>query len=89
MALGVPVVSTAVMGTRDILAAGRGCRVAEDNPVAFAASLQEVLTDAALRTRLSVEAKLHARDWSAPQMALQMLSFYEDVQARYTTKSAQ
>ncbi len=49
MALGVPVVSTAVMGTRDILAAGRGCRVAEDNPVSFAKTLHEVLTDRELR----------------------------------------
>ncbi|MEQ1667600.1 MAG: glycosyltransferase [Sulfuriferula sp.] len=87
MALGVPVVSTAIMGTRDILAAGRGCRVAEDDPVAFAATLQEVLTDAALRTRLSAEARQHALDWSAPQMVLQMLAFYVDVQSQYTTKS--
>ncbi|MDR3391213.1 MAG: glycosyltransferase [Sulfuriferula sp.] len=83
MALGVPVVSTAVMGTRDILAAGRGCRVAEDNPVAFAATLQEVLTDHELRARLSVEAKQHALDWSAPQMAQQMLGFYEMAQQQF------
>ncbi|HUW27717.1 MAG TPA: glycosyltransferase [Sulfuriferula sp.] len=82
MALGVPVVSTAVMGTRDILAAGRGCRVAEDEPRAFAATLREVLTDTALRARLSSEAKQHAQDWSAPQMARQMLDFYREVLER-------
>lgn len=80
MALGVPVVSTAVMGTRDILKAGLGCRVAEDNPVAFASTLAAVLTDKALQTRLSIEAKHHAQDWSAPQMAKQMLGFYEQIQ---------
>ncbi len=79
MALGVPVVSTAIMGTRDILAAELGCRVAEDNPVAFAATLHEVLTNPALRTQLSIEAKQHALDWSAPQMAQKMLAFYTDV----------
>lgn len=84
MALGVPVVSTAVMGTRDILAAGRGCRVAEDDPVAFAATLRGVLTDKALRMRLSSEAKQHAQDLSAPQMARQMLDFYREVQTRHT-----
>lgn len=83
MALGVPVVSTAVMGTRDILAAGRGCRVADDNPVAFAATLQEVLTDSALRTRLGIEARQHALDWSAPQMAQQMLAFYQLAQQQF------
>ncbi len=84
MALGVPVVSTAVMGTRDILAAGRGCRVAEDEPAAFATTLREVLTDKALRLRLSKEAKQHAQDLSAPQMARQMLDFYREVQTRHT-----
>ena len=83
MALGVPVVSTAVMGTRDILAAGRGCRVADDNPVAFAATLQEVLTDSALRARLGIEAREHALDWSAPQMAQQMLAFYQLAQQQF------
>lgn len=83
MALGVPVISTAVMGTRDILAAGRGCQVAEDDPQAFAASLYTVLADAGLRARLSKEAKQHARDWSAPQMARQMLDFYREVLERH------
>lgn len=83
MALGVPVVSTAVMGTRDILAAGRGCRVAEDNPVAFAATLREVLTDHELRARLGAEARQHALDWSAPKMAQQMLAFYQLAQQEF------
>ncbi len=79
MALGVPVVSTAVMGTRDILAAGKGCRIAPDNPVDFAATLYEVLTDADLRARLSSEAKQHALEWSAPRMASQISGFYRQV----------
>ena len=33
MALGVPVVSTAVMGTREVLRPGRGCLIAEDDSV--------------------------------------------------------
>lgn len=87
MALGVPVVSTAVMGTRDILAAGRGCRVAEDNPVAFAATLREVLTDHELRARLGAEARQHALDWSAPKMAQQMLAFYQLAQQEFMHSS--
>ena len=68
------------MGTRDILKARLGCRVAEDNPVAFATTLEAVLTDKDLQMRLSKEAKQHALDWSAPQMAKQILAFYEQVQ---------
>lgn len=79
MALGVPVVATAIMGTRDILAAGKGCRVATDDPVAFAATLYEVLTDAELRARLSTEAKQHALEWSAPRMARQISDFYQQI----------
>ncbi len=79
MALGVPVVSTAIMGTRDILAAGKGCRVAPDDPVGFAATLYEVLTDARLRARLSAEARQHALEWSAPRMASQVSDFYRQI----------
>ncbi|MHB1676362.1 MAG: glycosyltransferase [Sulfuriferula sp.] len=79
MALGVPVVSTAVMGTRDILAAGKGCRVAQDNPVDFAATLHEVITNTELRAQLSREAKEHALEWSAPQMAQQISDFYQQI----------
>ncbi len=83
MALGVPVVSTAVMGTRDILAARLGCRVADDDPRAFAVTLGEVLGDASLRARLSAEARLHAQDWTATQMATRVLDFYQTVIGRY------
>lgn len=86
MALGVPVVATAVMGTRDILAAGKGCRVAEDNPVAFAMTLHEVLTNPELRAQLSVEAKHHALEWSAPQMARQINEFYLQVINNFANK---
>ncbi len=87
MALGVPVVSTAIMGTRDILAAGKGCRVAQDDPVAFAATLHEVLTDPELRARLSTEARHHALEWSAPKMARQIEEFYQYVRHHFDAKN--
>lgn len=83
MALGVPVVSTAVMGTRDILASEKGCRVAQDNPVAFANTLLGVLTNPALRAQLSLEAREHAQLWSAPRMARQIHLFYQEVLAQF------
>jgi len=52
MSLSVPVVSTAVMGTRDILAAGQGALVAEENVANFAAQVRRLLDDTELRQRL-------------------------------------
>jgi 1,2-diacylglycerol 3-alpha-glucosyltransferase len=82
MALGVPVVSTAVMGTREVLAGGRGCLIAEDEEAHFAAQVIRVLEDPELRRRLSEEARTYAREWSAPALAARMLDYYAEVAAR-------
>ena len=82
MALGVPVVSTAVMGTREILAPGRGCLVAEEDESHFAAQIIRLLGDPELRRRLSEEARAYAREWSAPVLAARLLAFYREVTAR-------
>lgn len=82
MALGVPVVSTAVMGTREVLAGGRGCLIAEDDEAHFAAQVIRLIGDPELRRRLSEEARDYAREWSAPALAERMLAFYTEVAAR-------
>jgi len=82
MALGVPVISTAVMGTREVLAGGRGCLIAEDDESHFAAQIIRLLGDPELRRRLSDEARAYAREWSAPALAARMLDFYREVTAR-------
>lgn len=82
MALGVPVVSTAVMGTKEVLAGGDGALIAEDDEQDFAEKAIRVLTDPTLRAHLSVEAIEHARSWSAPVLADRMLDFYAAVIAR-------
>ncbi|NJO56580.1 MAG: glycosyltransferase family 4 protein, partial [Rhodospirillales bacterium] len=79
MALGVPVVSTAVMGTKEVLAGGGGALIAEDDETDFADKTVRLLTDPALRARLAVEAVEHARSWSAPVLAERMLQFYRKV----------
>jgi glycosyltransferase involved in cell wall biosynthesis len=79
MALGVPVVSTAIMGTREVLDDGHGCLIAEDEESDFAAKAVRLLTEPELRARLSVEARRYAQGWSAPVLAERMLGFYEDV----------
>lgn len=82
MALGVPVVSTAVMGTKEVLADSGGALVAEDDEADFAAKTIRVLTDPALRAHLAAAAVEHAHRWSAPALAERMLGFYGDVLAR-------
>jgi glycosyltransferase involved in cell wall biosynthesis len=79
MALGVPVVSTAIMGTRDILEAGRGALVPPEDEEEFAARVVEVLRDPALRARLSREARACAVQWSAAGLAARMVELYADV----------
>lgn len=82
MALGVPVVSTAMMGTKDILAPARGARVVPEDVGAFADACCEVLQDRPLRERLGREGTACARDWAAPQMAQRMAEFYGSVIAQ-------
>lgn len=52
MALGVPVVSTAVMGTREVLDGGEGCLIAADDEADFAAKTVHLLSDPHLRAGL-------------------------------------
>ncbi|MEL7062019.1 MAG: glycosyltransferase family 4 protein, partial [Acidobacteriota bacterium] len=77
MALSVPVVSTAFLGTRDILGPGKGCLVAEDDEEHFASQVLRLLHDHELRGEL----RKHARDyalgeWSASVMAERMADLY-------------
>jgi glycosyltransferase involved in cell wall biosynthesis len=82
MALGVPVVSTAVMGTRDIVGHERGALVACDDESDFAAKVVRLLRDPSLRARLSAEGRVYARTWSASALAKRMEHFYESVLER-------
>jgi len=79
MTLGVPVVSTAVMGTRDILAPGKGALVAGETVTDFADKVVRLLGDPRLRERLTHEAKEYAAGWSAEVMASRMVEFYRKV----------
>ena len=79
MSLGVPVVSTAVMGTRDILAVERGALVAEEDILHFAAQVRRLLDDAELRRRLGEEGRVYAGQWTARGPAQALLAFYQDL----------
>lgn len=87
MALGVPVVSTAYMGTLDILKPERGARIAPDDEAGFAAIVMQLLRDPELRRRLSAEARDYAMTWSAPALAGRMAQLYGEI-ARTALKAA-
>ena len=79
MALGVPVVSTAVMGTKEVLGDGLGSLIAEEDEADFAAKAVRLLRDKGLRAQLAADAVRHARAWSAPVLADRMLELYAEV----------
>jgi glycosyltransferase involved in cell wall biosynthesis len=83
MALGVPVVSTAVMGTRDILQPRKGAMVAEEHPEDFSRKIIKLLKDGQLQKSLGTEAREYAKTWSADEMALRMSAFYEQTMAQH------
>lgn len=79
MALGVPVVSTAVMGTKDILEPRRGALVSREEPLVFADNVERLLKNDILRSRLSVEAREYVKEWTASVMTTRLVSFYQNV----------
>jgi 1,2-diacylglycerol 3-alpha-glucosyltransferase len=76
MALGTPVVSTAVMGTKEVLEADRGCLIASDDEADFASKAVRLLSDPNLRAMLAEQARVYARTWSASKLTDRMLELY-------------
>jgi glycosyltransferase involved in cell wall biosynthesis len=76
MALGVPVVSIAAMGTVDILSPQQGCIVADENVADFTKKTLSVLKSPALHSELSLEAKKYAGTWSNSTMTQRVIDFY-------------
>lgn len=84
MALGVPVVSTAYMGTKDIVLPERGARHAPDDEIEFASIVAELLNDPRRRQAMSSEAIAFARTWSGEAMAAKLLDLYRNALAPST-----
>jgi 1,2-diacylglycerol 3-alpha-glucosyltransferase len=76
MALGVPIVSTAVMGTATVLAGTRSARVSEEDPATFAAHVAILLREPTLRAALAHEGPHEARRWAAKGPAFEMVALY-------------
>jgi len=81
MAVGLPVVSTAVMGTRDIVGPRRGALVPDDDERSFADAIERIVGDSVLRGQLSREARAYVREWHADALARRMAALYADVVA--------
>lgn len=79
MALGLPVVSTAVMGTQDIVSSAACALVAPDDIEGFAWEIVRILIDTDLRASLAKAAPKCALEWASGMMAEKMLNLYADL----------
>jgi 1,2-diacylglycerol 3-alpha-glucosyltransferase len=79
MAQGRPVVSTACLGTRSVLAEGCGAEVVPEDEQVFAAACVRVLTDPGLAGRLSGLGVAWARRWSSRGMAWRLAELYAEL----------
>jgi glycosyltransferase involved in cell wall biosynthesis len=78
MALGVPIVSTAVMGTATVLAGTRSAQVSEESVDAFAGLVSALLRDAPRRAALSCAGPGDARAWSVDVLMDKAVQLYRD-----------
>jgi 1,2-diacylglycerol 3-alpha-glucosyltransferase len=82
LALGVPVVSTAVLGTKEVLRDAAGAIVVDEDVDAFAAAVTRVLTEPEARRALAAAARgLVAARWSSVEMARRLFELYGEVRA--------
>ena len=79
MAQGVPVVSTAELGTRDVLQDGAGVWIAQEEITDFSSNVVKMLMHAQVRSELGELGRAYANEWSAAKQAKKMLTFYRTV----------
>jgi 1,2-diacylglycerol 3-alpha-glucosyltransferase len=88
MAQGVPVVSTAELGTRDVLKEGQGVWIAQENLADFSGKVVKMLKDSEARKSLGESGREYALSWSASKQAERMVGFYQSVLSRRQTIAA-
>lgn len=79
MASGIPVVSTAVMGTKEVLVDGEGCLIAKEFAADFSDKILNVLTNTRLRQNLIDTAPGYAATWSQERFGTRLVNFYHDL----------
>ncbi len=83
MAQNVPVVSTARLGTVDILSPEKGALIAEETTEDFCEKVMRLLKDKDLYNKKKRETRTYAAGWSAREMAVKKLGYYQDTIDRY------
>lgn len=81
MALGTPVVSTAKMGTLDVLKEGEGCLIAEDSHEDFATKVNRLLSDEPMRQQLAKRAQAYAASWHEDAKSEELVALYQQLAA--------
>ncbi|MEA2119794.1 glycosyltransferase [Halovibrio sp. HP20-50] len=87
MALGTPVVSTAMMGTLDVLKEGEGCLIAKDNHDDFATQINHLLSDETLRQQLAKHAQTYAASWHEDAKSAELVALYQKLAAERSTNA--
>ncbi|MGH8032172.1 MAG: glycosyltransferase [Luteimonas sp.] len=82
MALGVPIVSTAVMGTATVLAGARSAVVSDEDVDAFADHVAALLRDPPRRAALAAAGPQDARAWSVETLMQRAVTLYVDLADR-------
>lgn len=82
MAQGTPVVSTAELGTRDVLKEGQGVWIAQEDIADFCAKIISMQSDATARKALGNAGRIYAQGWSSTSQAEKLLSFYRSLLAQ-------
>jgi glycosyltransferase involved in cell wall biosynthesis len=83
MACGTPVVSTAVMGTKDVMKNGEGGLIAPEDEQQFADKVAGLLLDHAARGIMREKAITYATEWSQENMTLRLLQHYQTLIDQY------
>jgi 1,2-diacylglycerol 3-alpha-glucosyltransferase len=81
MSLGVPIVSTAVMGTATVLKDAQSARVSPENVNAFAENVAVLLRSVDQRNALSIAGPHDAETWSAPVLMERVVALYRQLSA--------
>ena len=79
MAQGVPLVSTAELGTRDVLQDGAGVWIAQEELSDFSSNVVKMLGHTQARSELGELGRAYANEWSAAKQAKKMLAFYDTI----------
>lgn len=82
LALGLPVVALAEMGTRDVVREGEGCLIAPNDAQGFAARVLEIIDHPHQARQLATQAVIAAEAWQEDRVAARLVQFYQDTIAR-------